>query len=277
MDRDAIIAAMIFGGSGSGGLPAVTSADNGKVLEVANGAWGAGKADLQVNLTLNMTDPSNIIGTADKTCQEIYEAYQAGKSISVRYNSGGVNFVGMIANATLSSGVYSVFAVLLNHTFSTNYYVMYLGATSGLNAWTGQSVWLYSKPSTGIPKGDMATAIYYPVTFTISGQPTGNVYPLSCERTLAQIDAAIQANYNVIGICNIGGVDTPQAQISSTAYNGQDGALSMVSFTILGLVGGTPTMGTVIYDSYGATLTMTPLSTAQMTYDSGTGTLAITE
>ena len=53
------------------------------------------------------------------------------------------------------------------------------------------------------------------VNFTITGAAVDNVYPLSADATLAQIDAAIKAGADVIGTCNIGGQDTPQARISS--------------------------------------------------------------
>lgn len=66
--------------AGSGGLPEVTSADEGKVLAVnSNGEW-----DAESNLFV-VTKPN--VGDADKTFQEILDAYNAGKSVVLNYNS----------------------------------------------------------------------------------------------------------------------------------------------------------------------------------------------
>lgn len=273
MDRDAIIAALIFGGSGSGGgLPAVTSADNGKVLGVANGAWATDTAELTVAITASSAGGA-IIGTADKTAEEIYNAVQAGKSVEFRWLPGGAlgYFVGWVARANKSSSYYTITVLLV----STAKYMAYVEIT-GSGYVAGTYLEIYSKPTGGIPKSDMATAIPYAVIFTITGQPVSGVYSLSANRTLTEINAAIDAGYDIIGACNIGGQDTPQARIASTAYT--NGQLTFVGFTILGLVGGSPVMGMVEYDSIdGASLTMIPLSTAQMTYDSSTQTLSIVD
>lgn len=66
--------------AGSGGLPEVTSADEGKVLAVnSNGEWDA-ESNLFVVTKTN-------VGGADKTFQEILDAYNAGKSVVLNYNS----------------------------------------------------------------------------------------------------------------------------------------------------------------------------------------------
>lgn len=67
---------------GGGGLPPVTASDAGKVLAVDNsGVWGAqepiGKKFI-VTLTPTALDLS---GVADKTLNEVYDAYQAGMEI----------------------------------------------------------------------------------------------------------------------------------------------------------------------------------------------------
>lgn len=64
-------------GSGSS-LPAVTNADNGKVLSVVDGAWAADEKRFVVTLTPTAADYS---GTMDKTTGQILEAYNSGKEI----------------------------------------------------------------------------------------------------------------------------------------------------------------------------------------------------
>lgn len=64
-----------------GGLPAVTSADNGKVLAVEDGAWAAQQKKFIVTLTPTSPDFS---GTMDKTVAEINAAYEAGMEIWFR-------------------------------------------------------------------------------------------------------------------------------------------------------------------------------------------------
>lgn len=66
------------GGGGGSALPSVTSADNGKVLSVVDGAWAAEDKKFVVTLTPTAPDYS---GVMDKTCGELYNAYIAKKDI----------------------------------------------------------------------------------------------------------------------------------------------------------------------------------------------------
>ena len=77
------------GGPDDGGLlPAVTDADNGKVLRVVSGAWGpvdmpsGGSSDFVINGTLNDDDAL----TVDKTYAQIQEAVQGGKRVTLKVN-----------------------------------------------------------------------------------------------------------------------------------------------------------------------------------------------
>ena len=84
-----------IGGSGGGGsnLPAVTSADNGDVLTVVNGAWD--KAAPSGGGGVLVVHDAN--GTLDKTWQEIHDAMLSGGAVYVS-QSGGVatfTFAGM--------------------------------------------------------------------------------------------------------------------------------------------------------------------------------------
>lgn len=144
MDRDAILAAMLFGG----GLPGVTSSDNGKVLGVDDGEWGA---------------------VADK-----------------------------------------------------------------------------GKP-------------FY-VNFTIMGAAVDNVYPLSADKTLAEIDAAIDAGYDIIAVGSLDSwITLLTARISSIQYDAND-ALDFVGFSLMGQLGNSPVLGTIEYTAIdGAFMKMFPL------------------
>lgn len=66
-----------------GGLPAVTSADNGKVLAVEDGAWAASAQGKKFIVTLTPT-ALDYSGTMDKTVAEINAAYEAGQQIVFR-------------------------------------------------------------------------------------------------------------------------------------------------------------------------------------------------
>lgn len=72
---DAVTLAMIKGlGGGGSSLPSVTSADNGKVLAVQNGAWAADS-----NLFVAEFSGSPLI--CNKTYQEIVDAVNAGMTV----------------------------------------------------------------------------------------------------------------------------------------------------------------------------------------------------
>jgi hypothetical protein len=72
-----------FGNGGGGGLPGVTSADNGKVLGVVDGAWAASEQGKKFIVTLTPT-AQDYSGTMGKTVSEINAAYEAGREIWFR-------------------------------------------------------------------------------------------------------------------------------------------------------------------------------------------------
>lgn len=73
------------GGGGGSALPSVTTADNGKVLGVVDGAWAAEDKRFVVKLTPTAQDYS---GTMDKSIEEISAAYYAGKEIWFELSGG---------------------------------------------------------------------------------------------------------------------------------------------------------------------------------------------
>lgn len=101
---------------GGGALPAITDADNGKVLTANSGVWGAqepiGKKFI-VTLTPTALDYS---GTMDKTVAEINAAYEAGQEIwfKVGTEEEGYAFI-PVNQVSLGDKVYPSFeATLLN-------------------------------------------------------------------------------------------------------------------------------------------------------------------
>lgn len=85
------VKAVAEGGSGGGGLPEITEADEGKFLGVVSGeaAWataGGGSSPFEIvtisNLVVDESDSTVYIGTADKTAIQLIEAYQAGKILA---------------------------------------------------------------------------------------------------------------------------------------------------------------------------------------------------
>ena len=74
----------IESGGGGGGLPAVTSDDNGDVLTVVEGAWAkatpSGGGVFIVNLNETIVDNTST-WTSDKTYAQIKDAFESGKNI----------------------------------------------------------------------------------------------------------------------------------------------------------------------------------------------------
>lgn len=283
MNKDAMIAAMIFGGSGSGGsgLPAVTSADNGKVLDVANGAWGAGKADLQVTLTLDLTNWASISGTSDVTPQAIYEAYQAGKSISLRYKDASYELVGFVSSATESGSNYVVNAVLLRYTTSAVSAIASI-STSGV-IWSGKMIRI-ENPLPAVTSSDEGKVLgvddfgqwraqksVLDVVYTVTGLPVDNVYPLSTSTPFTSILALI-GKYPLQAVLTMPGEGTITLPLIS--YSDTSGS-EFVAFSGVTQISGAWVIVQIAQHSNGASGAVIPISTAQMSYNSGTNTLAI--
>lgn len=98
------------GGGGGSALPAVTSADNGKVLGVVDGAWAVEDKRFVVTCTPTAQDYS---GVMDKSIEEISAAYYAGKEIWFKI-SGGVAVPLFAVNVTSGGLTFHSWAVLAN-------------------------------------------------------------------------------------------------------------------------------------------------------------------
>lgn len=111
------------------------------------------------------------------------------------------------------------------------------------------------------------------VTYTISGTPTGNIYPLTFDHTMAEIEEAYSVGKEVITKITI---DSYQFEVRPSMH--VTGVI-MANNTLFNPNLGTLTHGTILH-TYGiptdiAKLYMFPINTSTMTYDSTTNTLAI--
>lgn len=98
-----------LGNGGGSSLPAVTSADNGKVLAVKDGAWAADEMQQKKFIvTLTPTSP-DFSGTMDKTVAEITAAYEAGQEIWACMSSFEVGFYTPLSMVAKTSNPYPAF------------------------------------------------------------------------------------------------------------------------------------------------------------------------
>ena len=269
MDRDAILAAMMFGGSGSG---------------------GGGGADAPLVVTFSQ---SGSTWSCDTSGDDIKAAVAAGKSVYGIYNN---MYVFQLTLCTKNSNAIE---------FST---VKSLDAPAKTVVWTlcgmkMASVWIWLSSERPLPpviangddgkilsvtssaQGTVGWAVDkgepYEVIFSITGQPSGTSYPVIANRTIAEITAAAAAGARVYGWVALSANQIALGALSGYAVDANDEVIAW-AFDLLGLNGSTVILGHAQINALGggseqATLHIIPLSTAQMTYDSGTQTLAIVD
>lgn len=189
MDRDAIIAAMMFGGSGSGGgsgLPDVTISDNGKSLKVVSGAWAAADDEFVVTFT-----KSGAMWLSDYGQSDITNAVNAKKRVYGKVNGGSITDDANVSHYSL---------LLPLEGTSTQYGCVFGGALQSATNTVfctfvvyGLVVTAYTK-TVAIP--DAIAPAPFVVNYTITGQ-SGNTYTLSADATLAQILAAKAAGREI--------------------------------------------------------------------------------
>ena len=128
-----------------------------------------------------------------------------------------------------------------------------------------------------VENGSWAAADKSPlvVTYTITGQPVDNSYPLSYSHTLAQIAAAQAAGREVLGYLVFNGIPASAPAIVKAA------ALGEMEYSGIAFMGSSGWMSLQIdhsidiNDVESATLFLAVLNTTQMAFDSTTGTLYI--
>ena len=269
MDREAMIAALIFGGSGSG---------------------GGGGADAPLVVTFSQSGSN---WSCDTSGDDIKAAVAAGKSVYGIYNN--ITVFQLTLCAKNSNAI----------EFST---VVYTDVPSKKEIWTlaggkvlSQWIWKLSRTTLtpAITNGNSGKILSvtndadgtvgwvvdkgapYEVEFTITGLPSGTSYPVSVAVSLADIYAAVQRGDRVFGSVGLSADDVALGAMSSFAWNGNGDGYVGVSFDIIGISNGMIVLGHAQISDDGngevASLDLIPLSTAQMTYDSGTQTLAIVD
>ena len=184
---DAVTLALIksmAGNGGGGGLPAVTSSDNGKVLGVVNGAWTADSNLLVVDWT--GTNP-------DKTYAEIVAANNAGKVVICNWKVGQFNQVGVLVGISDSSAYFA-------HISSSSGFSMRVINSNGTNTKVSQ----YLLPSVSnsnngseliVKNGSWAAQ---QKKFIVTLTPTALDYSGTMDKTVAEINAAYEAGQQIV-------------------------------------------------------------------------------
>lgn len=172
-----------IGEGGGSGLPEVTSADNGKVLTVENGAWTADSNLFVVTLSGSPLK-------SDKTYAEIVAAVDEGRTVIAEhgstlfqfagYNSNEVDFVKFTANGTtvmkravLKSGRVD--------SFNTATVPTPFAADNGSELIVKNGAWEKQQKK-----------------FIVTLTPTAQDYSGTMDKTVAEIDAAYKAGRQVV-------------------------------------------------------------------------------
>ena len=237
--------ALIKALGGGSSLPSVSSADNGKVLAVKDGAWAA---DLNV-FSVEITRDSGYNYHADKTFSEIQSAYKFGQNVVAHYSQTVLHVVNYAENSSITFGATS--------GTSTNIYA-YRISNDETVAYLPNAV--YTKPYGGIPETDLAQAVKDKINkFVVTLTPTALDYSGTMDKTPAEITAAYEAGQEIV-------FDIPSmsAKINATqflAVNDVIKAGGMVFYD----VNSSPVIITVITDSSASTyatqiFAMTPAS-----------------
>lgn len=235
MDREAMIAALIFGGSGSGG-------GSGAEVFVTTISYSAGGY------------------LANHSASEIQTAYAAGKLCYAVYTDSGDTFVFQLAGIKTNYAYFSRAIKFSSNNATITTLEVSNSGIAGFYAVTRSASILVPAPLI--------------VNYTITGAPVGITYPLSADKTLSEMLAAKAEGREVISriVTQDGTLEAP-----CTFYDAS--AIIMFS-TVISFNNAYAVLEAQTIDSSGSDLSLghiVPISTAQMTYDSGTGTLAITE
>lgn len=207
---------------GGGGLPEVTSADNGKVLGVVNGAWDKteSKGLVVATITYNVGLSGYI---CDKTNEEILAAIAAGNTVVAKY---GDNLYRLAKY--LTTGDKTIYFEWSNP--SSNYQVKKefrvgaLGVTTYFEHTVLPTV-TASNAGTGLIVSDggnwVDERLTYDVEFQMAGAPSGNDYPLYTATPLTDILKKIQQGRPVVAALDVSALGV-QGQVIHLPLSGFD-------------------------------------------------------
>ena len=197
----AAIAQAILNGSGGGGssLPSVTSADNGKVLGVVDGAWAAASNALIVSINGN---------ASSHTALEIKAAVDSGRPVFAVDSNG--TFFALSQCATNGATFASIFGV------SNAVQKRFVGTTGGVTSYNCSIV-----PSVAVSEdgfelvGKNGAWAKQKKKFVVTLTPTSEDFSGTMDKTPAEITAAYEAGqeivFNVVGFPGFDHVYIPAA------------------------------------------------------------------
>ena len=169
-----------FGNGGSGSLPPVTSADNGKVLAVQNGSWAADS-----NLFVITRSGSS----TDKTTTEIKDAIDSGKSVVVANGTDLLMYCGQstsewyFASCPTGKNIRYGSIIKSSGTYSGGTFPKLIAVTSSDN---GSELIVKSGAWAKQQK-----------KFIVTLTPTSPDYSSTMDKTVAQINEAYEAGQEI--------------------------------------------------------------------------------
>ena len=272
---NAILDAIEEGGGGSG-LPEVTSADNGKVLGVVNGAWD--KTESKGLFVATITYSEGLAGyICDKTNEEILAAIAAGNTVVAKCGNDVYRLAKYLT--TGNKTIYFEWSdPSSDYRVKKEFRVWTLGATTYYEHSIPAELPAVTSSDEGkvLTVSDTGTWVAFDnpafATYTITGAPVDNVYPLSSSATLVEILAVVD-NYNIQAKLTVPGSGTVTLPLIS--YDDTSGS-EFVDFSGVTYFGGAWVIVQIAQDSNGATGTIIPLNVTGMTLDTDTDTLSIT-
>lgn len=202
------------GGGGTGDYNDLTNQPqiNGTTL---SGNKTAADLDLEPEaMVVTVTDTGGNVLHADKNAQQIYEAFSAGMRVVAYFEGMAYTLV-----ITDERGIQAIFSSVLQGR------IYYLSVDQNGNTMpTSWQPGSYSKPSGGIPKTDLASAVQTSLGKADTALQPGDVaepffvtYSTSdmttwtCDKTFAQITAAMAAGKQVVMLASVAGTPIVQA------------------------------------------------------------------
>ena len=174
----ALIKAFGNGGGGGSSLPSVTSADNGKVLGVVNGAWAA-QGDITVSASTYDSYLVELTGETP-TLAELQALYKSGRKLILDF---GLNMK-IALDASAEAGTYTVF---MGESVRLTFPDMEYDGTSKVIAMFYDDDGVLGYHIYLIPNNK----------FVVTLTPTALDYSGTMDKTVAEINAAYEAGMEI--------------------------------------------------------------------------------